>query len=173
MAQGREFDGPLLAEIRSRLERLSETQHQLARDHRILTDAATRLRLREECRSRLGRDQRAESGAAAGLLRHSAHPGRGASSIDWSPRGIGVKAGRRGNESEGGRGRGRIGWLRDCGVHGAAVHDPRRRIARRSIVSVFSDSANRLTAGSPLARLRVAPIGRGDAGPGWSVFPLS
>src|SRR5258708_30062168 len=45
MAQGREFDGPLLAEIRSRLERLSETQHQLARDHRILTDAPTRLRL--------------------------------------------------------------------------------------------------------------------------------
>lgn len=45
MAQEREFDGSLLAEIRSRLERLSETQHQLARDHRILTDAATRLRL--------------------------------------------------------------------------------------------------------------------------------
>jgi hypothetical protein len=45
MAQGREFDRSLLAEIRSRLERLSETQRQLARDHRILTDAATRLRL--------------------------------------------------------------------------------------------------------------------------------
>ena len=45
MAQGREFEGSLLAEIRRRLERLSETQHQLAREHRILTDAATRLRL--------------------------------------------------------------------------------------------------------------------------------
>ena len=45
MAERREFEGALLAEIRSRLERLSETQHQLAREHRILTDAATRLRL--------------------------------------------------------------------------------------------------------------------------------
>jgi hypothetical protein len=35
----------LLAEIRSRLERLSEVQHRLARDRRILSDAATRLRL--------------------------------------------------------------------------------------------------------------------------------
>ena len=35
----------LLAEIRSRLERLSEAQHRLARDQRILSDAATRLRL--------------------------------------------------------------------------------------------------------------------------------
>jgi hypothetical protein len=35
----------LLAEIRSRLERLSEAQHRLARDRRILRDAATRLRL--------------------------------------------------------------------------------------------------------------------------------
>jgi hypothetical protein len=45
MAQGREFVNSLLLEIRSRLERLSEAQHRLARDHRILTDAATRLRL--------------------------------------------------------------------------------------------------------------------------------
>jgi len=45
MARGREFDGSLLVEIRSRLERLSQTQHQRAREHRILTDAATRLRL--------------------------------------------------------------------------------------------------------------------------------
>jgi hypothetical protein len=45
MAEGRELEVALLAEIRSRLERLSETQHQLAREHRILTDAATRLRL--------------------------------------------------------------------------------------------------------------------------------
>lgn len=45
MAQREELDRSLLAEIRTRLERLSETQHQLARDHRILTDAATRLRL--------------------------------------------------------------------------------------------------------------------------------
>jgi hypothetical protein len=45
MAQGREFVNSLLIEIRSRLERLSEAQHRLARDHRILTDAATRLRL--------------------------------------------------------------------------------------------------------------------------------
>jgi hypothetical protein len=35
----------LLAEIRNRLERLSAAQHRMARDHRILTDAATRLRL--------------------------------------------------------------------------------------------------------------------------------
>jgi hypothetical protein len=35
----------LLAEVRSRLERLSEAQHRLARDRRILSDAATRLRL--------------------------------------------------------------------------------------------------------------------------------
>jgi hypothetical protein len=43
--QGREFMNSLLAEIRSRLERLSEAQHRLARDRRILSDAATRLRL--------------------------------------------------------------------------------------------------------------------------------
>ena len=35
----------LLAEIRNRLERLSAAQHRIARDHRILTDAATQLRL--------------------------------------------------------------------------------------------------------------------------------
>jgi len=35
----------LLAEIRNRLERLSAAQHRMARDHRILTDAATQLRL--------------------------------------------------------------------------------------------------------------------------------
>jgi len=45
MSEGRELDRSLLAEIRSRLERTSEAQHRLARDHRILTDAATRLRL--------------------------------------------------------------------------------------------------------------------------------
>ena len=45
MTQGREFERSLLAEIRSRLERLSEAQHQLAREHRILAEGATRLRL--------------------------------------------------------------------------------------------------------------------------------
>ncbi len=45
MSEGRELDRSLLTEIRSRLERTSEAQHRLARDHRILTDAATRLRL--------------------------------------------------------------------------------------------------------------------------------
>jgi hypothetical protein len=35
----------LLAEIRNRLERLSAARHRMARDHRILTDAATQLRL--------------------------------------------------------------------------------------------------------------------------------
>jgi hypothetical protein len=35
----------LLAEIRNRLERSSAAQHRMARDHRILTDAATQLRL--------------------------------------------------------------------------------------------------------------------------------
>ena len=45
MFEGRELDRPLLTEILSRLERLSEAQHRLARDHRILTEAATQLRL--------------------------------------------------------------------------------------------------------------------------------
>jgi hypothetical protein len=45
MSEGREFDRSLLTEVRRRLQRLSETQHRLARDHRILSDAATRLRL--------------------------------------------------------------------------------------------------------------------------------
>lgn len=45
MTQGREFERSLLAEIRGRLERLSEAQHQLAREHCILAEAATRLRL--------------------------------------------------------------------------------------------------------------------------------
>ena len=35
----------LLADIRNRLDRLSAAQHRMARDHRILTDAATQLRL--------------------------------------------------------------------------------------------------------------------------------
>jgi hypothetical protein len=35
----------LLAEIRNRLERLSGSQHRMARDHHILTNAATQLRL--------------------------------------------------------------------------------------------------------------------------------
>jgi hypothetical protein len=45
MADGREIETALLGEIGSRLERLSETRHRLARDHRILTEAATQLRL--------------------------------------------------------------------------------------------------------------------------------
>ncbi len=92
MFEGRELDRSLLTEIRSRLERLSESQHRLARDHRILAEAATELRLGKECPSRAGRDQRAESGAAAGLLRHSAPAGPGAFPIDRSHHGIGLKA---------------------------------------------------------------------------------
>ncbi len=45
MAEGRELNSSLLAEIRSRLEQLSEARHRLAHDHRILIDAATQLRL--------------------------------------------------------------------------------------------------------------------------------
>ena len=45
MAEGREIESSLLAEILSRLERLSDEQHRLARNHRILIRAATQLRL--------------------------------------------------------------------------------------------------------------------------------
>jgi hypothetical protein len=92
--QGREFMNSLLAEIRSRLERLSEAQHRLARDRRILSDAATRLRLGRSAEVVLAeiRDQRAEPGATKGLLRHSAHC-PSASAIDWPHRGLGVKTG--------------------------------------------------------------------------------
>src|SRR6476646_1040109 len=49
------------------------------------------------------------------------------------------EGGRRGSASEGESGDGGLAGLRDCGVHGAAVHDPRRRIARGPIVSVSMD----------------------------------
>jgi hypothetical protein len=45
MAEEREIESSLLAEILSRLERLSDEQHRLARNHRILIRAATQLRL--------------------------------------------------------------------------------------------------------------------------------
>jgi hypothetical protein len=45
MAEGREVESGLLAEILSRVERLSDEQHRLARNHRILIRAATQLRL--------------------------------------------------------------------------------------------------------------------------------
>ena len=45
MTEGREIESSLLAEILSRLERLSDEQHRLARNHRILIRAATQLRL--------------------------------------------------------------------------------------------------------------------------------
>jgi hypothetical protein len=45
MANGREIERDLLIEIRSRLERVSEARHRLARNQRILTEAATQLRL--------------------------------------------------------------------------------------------------------------------------------
>ena len=45
MAEGREIESSLVAEILSRLERLSDEQHRLARNHRILIRAATQLRL--------------------------------------------------------------------------------------------------------------------------------
>jgi hypothetical protein len=45
MAEGQQLNSSLLVEIRSRLEWLSEERHRLARDHRILIDAATQLRL--------------------------------------------------------------------------------------------------------------------------------
>ena len=45
MTDGREIESALLSEIGSRLERLSDTRHRLARDNRILTEAATQLRL--------------------------------------------------------------------------------------------------------------------------------
>lgn len=45
MANGREIESDLLSEIQSRLERVSEARHRLARSHSILTQAATQLRL--------------------------------------------------------------------------------------------------------------------------------
>jgi hypothetical protein len=45
MAEEREIESSLLAEILSRVERLSDEQHRLARNHRILIRAATQLRL--------------------------------------------------------------------------------------------------------------------------------
>ena len=43
--EGRKIESSLLAEIQSRLERLSDTQHRMARNHHILIHAATELRL--------------------------------------------------------------------------------------------------------------------------------
>jgi hypothetical protein len=45
MVNGRKIESDLLGEIRSRIERVSEARHRLARNHRILTEAATQLRL--------------------------------------------------------------------------------------------------------------------------------
>ena len=45
MADGRVIESDLLGEIRSRIERVSEARHRLARHHRILAEAATQLRL--------------------------------------------------------------------------------------------------------------------------------
>jgi hypothetical protein len=45
MAERRELENALLAEIREHIERISESQHRLARQHGILTRAATQLRL--------------------------------------------------------------------------------------------------------------------------------
>jgi hypothetical protein len=44
-AEGQEIERSMLAEILSRLQRLSDAQHRLARDHRLLVRAATQLRL--------------------------------------------------------------------------------------------------------------------------------
>jgi hypothetical protein len=44
-AAGQEIERSMLAEILDRLERLSDAQHRLARDHGILARAATQLRL--------------------------------------------------------------------------------------------------------------------------------
>ena len=44
-AERQEIERSMLTEILSRLERLSDAQHRLARDHRILVRAATQLRL--------------------------------------------------------------------------------------------------------------------------------
>jgi hypothetical protein len=45
MAERRELENALLAEIREHIERTSEAQLRLARQHGILTRAATQLRL--------------------------------------------------------------------------------------------------------------------------------
>jgi len=45
MRSERETESDLLDEIRRRVEQVSEERHRLARNHRILTEAATQLRL--------------------------------------------------------------------------------------------------------------------------------
>ena len=45
MAQGHELEASLLAEIGRRTKEISETQHELARQQRVLSRAATLLRL--------------------------------------------------------------------------------------------------------------------------------
>ena len=45
MAEGREAESSLLADVVSLLERTSIAQHRLTRNHRILSEAATQLRL--------------------------------------------------------------------------------------------------------------------------------
>jgi hypothetical protein len=139
MSQGRELDRSLLAEIRSRLERLSETQHQLARDHRILTDAATRLRLGKSAEAVVAEIRESRVRSCCGITAIYSSPW---GSSPWGRRHFDRlvasrprrEGGRRGNEGEGGRGDGGLGGLRDCGVHGAAVHDPRRCIAGGPVV---------------------------------------
>jgi hypothetical protein len=112
----------LLAEIRNRIERLSAAQHRMARDHRILTDAATQLRPGKSAEAVLAEIKRAEPGPTSGFLRPAAHNCSGASAIDWSRRGIGVKVG--GVESES-RGDGGLAELVDCSLSGgAAVQHP-------------------------------------------------
>ncbi|HEY7037199.1 MAG TPA: hypothetical protein VID28_00040 [Methylomirabilota bacterium] len=44
MAERGELDGPLLGEITRRMKEISDTQHELARQQRILSKAATQLR---------------------------------------------------------------------------------------------------------------------------------
>jgi len=92
MLEGREAESSLLAEVVSLLERLSKEQHRLARDYRILIQAATRLRLGKSGEAVLAdiREQSPES--AAGRLRPPAHAGHSPYPVGWSNRRCGLKA---------------------------------------------------------------------------------
>ena len=71
MIERNELEGSLLAEINRRTKEISETQHELARQQRILSKAATLLRLGKGAPTVLAEIREQCPDLAAGILRPS------------------------------------------------------------------------------------------------------
>jgi hypothetical protein len=85
MTERHELEASLLAEISRRGKEISETQHELARQQRVLSRAATLLRL--------GKGAPTVPGPAAGILRPSPHAGAASGAPARPPRsGLGLIA---------------------------------------------------------------------------------